>query len=85
MAGKNQEFPFTAVPGTDAEMFIQWKGTNLCIDFWCPCGQHCHFDGYFAHHLKCPTCGDIFEMGTQVLARRATEEPPFFVEMDASR
>jgi hypothetical protein len=61
---------FQPVDGTDATMFIQWKGTDVCIDFHCPCGQHGHFDGYFAYFLGCPNCGAVYEMGTQVRATK---------------
>lgn len=69
---------FDPVPGTDATMFIQWKGTDLCIDFQCPCESEenayaGHFDGYFAYYLQCPSCGAVYEMGTQVKARRLAE------------
>lgn len=69
---------FQPVPGTDAEMFIQWKGTDVCLDFHCPCQPDgsafsSHFDGDFAYHLRCTRCGAIYEMGTQVRARRVEE------------
>ena len=66
----SEQETFEPFPGTDAEMFIQWKGTNVCLDFDCPCGTSSHFDGWFAYALRCAACGSIFEMGTQVLARR---------------
>lgn len=28
--------------------FIQWKGTDVCMDFHCECGAHCHFNSDFA-------------------------------------
>jgi len=66
----NKEFPFTTPAGSDAEMFIQWKGTDVCLDFYCPCGTHGHFDGMFAYAVRCPHCNAIYEMGTQVIAKR---------------
>lgn len=78
-AGFHQEHydgepPFARPAGSDASMFIQWKGTDACIDFTCgACNENCHFDGYFAHYLRCP-CGAVYEMGTQVIARRVTDE-----------
>jgi len=42
--------------------FIQWKGTDFCMDFHCECGARCHFDGYFAYTVKCPHCGQGYEM-----------------------
>lgn len=72
MAGPNQEFPFTKPEGSDAEMFIQWKGTDLCMDFYCPCSTFGggHFDGAFAYYVRCTSCGQVYRMGTQVIARK---------------
>lgn len=63
---------FDPVPGTDATMFIQWKGTDVCFDFQCPCQPEefaAHFDGYYAYYVQCPACGSNYELGTQVRAR----------------
>jgi hypothetical protein len=62
-------------PETDAEVFVQWKGTHVCIDFYCPCGEHGHFDGYFAYSVQCPSCGALYDLGTQVRVRKV--ETPF--------
>lgn len=56
------------VEGSDASMFIQWQGTDVCVDFICDCGEQGHFDGYFAFVIQCPTCGQHYKMGTQVRA-----------------
>ena len=53
-----------------AEAFIQWKGTDVCFDFWCPCGGGGHFDGYFAYTVKCSDCGAVYEMPSHVYPRR---------------
>ena len=58
--------PFEQFPGTDAEVFIQWKGTEVCMDLHCPCGKHSHFDVDFAYYVRCPECGSVYELGTQV-------------------
>ena len=65
---------FRPHPGTDAETFIQWKNTTLCMDFYCPCGAHGHYDGDFANVVRCPKCDASFELGTQVLARRTEND-----------
>lgn len=46
--------------GTHA--FVQWKGTDVCMDFYCDCGEQSHFDGYFAYVVTCPACGQEWEM-----------------------
>ncbi len=50
-----------------ADVFIQWKGTNVCLDFHCyQCDTFSHFDGDFAYFLKCPTCGQHYGMPSVV-------------------
>lgn len=44
-------------PREPPSVFVQWKGTDACIDFYCPCGYHGHFDGPFAYGLRCRNCG----------------------------
>jgi len=47
--------------------FIQWKGTDLCMDMYCPqCGTHNHYDGEFAYNIRCGHCKAVFEMPTDV-------------------
>ena len=38
-----------------AEVFLQWKGTDACYDFYCPCSPDWpqHFDGYFGGTFAC--------------------------------
>ena len=54
--------------------FIQWKGTDVCMDFRCPCGEGGHFDGVFAYTVECPACHRRWEMAWHVLARESTPE-----------
>jgi len=71
--------PFTPFPGTDAETFIQWKGTQVCLDLYCSCSprEPRHFDADFAYYLRCPACGAVYETGTQLKMRRlAADEQP---------
>ncbi|MEU5156772.1 hypothetical protein [Glycomyces sp. NPDC021274] len=67
------EHPFTRPEGSDASMFIQWKGTDVCMDFMCQCGANVHGDGYFAYNVECGACGAFYELGNQVIAKRVTE------------
>lgn len=54
--------------------FIQWKGTDLCMDFNCPnCGCHNHYDGYFAYCIECDGCGQKFKLETEI-GFKAVEE-----------
>jgi hypothetical protein len=68
-----RQHPYVRPEGSDADMFIQWKGTQVCMDFYCPCGAHGHLDADFAYNVECPSCGSVFEMGTQVIAKRVDE------------
>lgn len=47
---------------TAPNVFIQWKGTDACLDLHCVCGVHGHFDGMFAYYLRCNACGRTYRM-----------------------
>lgn len=68
------EWSTRKLEGSEASMFIQWKGTDVCLDFRCPCGGGGHLDGYGAYSVRCPDCGRAFDLGQQVLARE-TDRP----------
>jgi len=40
--------------------WIQWKGTEVCMDIYCSCGKHSHIDADFAYYVECPSCGKIY-------------------------
>lgn len=67
------EHPFTRPEGSEADVFIQWKGTEVCMDFTCPCGAEGHVDASFAYFVHCPSCDTVFELGTQVIVKRNDE------------
>ena len=58
----------------DPHAFIQWKGTDVCMDFHCDCGAQCHFDGAFAYAVKCPHCGTVWQMPCLVKPRKMKPE-----------
>lgn len=42
-------------------LFIQWKGTTVCGDFACLCGNSGHICGAgFMYSIKCGSCGRTF-------------------------
>ena len=43
-----------------AHGWIQWKGTDVCMDIQCKCGYHFHIDSDFAYYVKCPKCCKIY-------------------------
>lgn len=60
--------------GTTPHCYIQWKGTDVCVDLYCTCGEHLHFDGWFLYFWKCPKCATTWEMGTAVVMRESNRE-----------
>jgi hypothetical protein len=57
-ANFNSDFP--VIEGTN--VFIQWKGTDVCLDFRCECGAEGHLDSDFAYSLRCAECGKSWSM-----------------------
>jgi len=41
---------------------IQWKGTDVCLDFSCACGGSGHVDGEFVYAIQCADCGTTYAM-----------------------
>lgn len=66
--GESAAFSYDAIEEPHA--FIQWKGTNVCMDFHCECGAHCHFDGDFAYVVQCPHCMTKWEMPFHLFPRK---------------
>ena len=62
MAVLSAQGPLVETEIDDPHVFIQWKGTDVCLDFYCSCGAGGHFDGYFAYAVKCPKCGAEFAL-----------------------
>lgn len=40
--------------------WIQWKGTDVCMDLHCKCGWHGHIDTDFFYYWKCSQCGTVY-------------------------
>ncbi len=55
--------------------WIQFKGTDLCMDVHCSCGEMTHIDGDFVYFIKCSACGKIYELNGHIeLIERRHEE-----------
>lgn len=67
-------------PEGDAHGWIQWKGTQVCMDVHCKCGAHCHVDADFAYFLKCPHCQRVYATGCNVKLIELNEEQRKHVE-----
>jgi hypothetical protein len=61
---------FDGVP----HIWVQWKGTNVCCDIHCECGEMSHYDGDFFYFFKCPACQRYWEVGTHVAIYPTTKE-----------
>ena len=73
---ETKEFALNAK--TDPHGWIQWKGTDVCMDVHCKCGHHSHIDGDFIYFLECPKCGTVYELNGHIqLIERNREEIDF--------
>jgi hypothetical protein len=62
--GKDPDRCAGRVSDQPTNVFVQWKGTNVCLDLHCVCGYHGHLDGDFAYYLRCGECGRVYRMPT---------------------
>jgi len=46
--------------------WVQYKGTDLCVDLHCECGHHGHYDGLFAYAMKCSKCTTPYAVGQNI-------------------
>ena len=68
-------------PEGDAYGWIQWKGTDVCIDLHCECGAHMHFDGGFFYNFACPHCGRKYATGMNIKLIELSEEESEVIEI----
>ena len=54
--------------------FIQWKGTQVCMDCCCTCGHSFHVDDDFTYAVQCPKCERRFEMSSVIEMREMPVE-----------
>lgn len=55
--------------------WIQWKGTDVCLDLTCECGQLTHLDSDFAYFVKCGLCGRVYALNGHIEIIQLKEEP----------
>lgn len=60
--------------------WIQWKGTNVCIDIHCFCGKLSHVDGDFLYFFECE-CGKRYGLSGYV---QMTEIPPEYDDVEGT-
>ena len=50
-------------PANTLTAFVQWKGSNVCIDVQCECGNDVHIDSVmFAYYFHCPECDRYYAL-----------------------
>lgn len=59
----------------NAHGWIQFKGTDLCMDVRCKCGERTHIDGMFVYFIKCGNCGAVYELNGHIELIERTGEP----------
>ena len=70
--------PFEGQP----HAWIQWKGTDVCMDVDCSCGAKFHIDAAFAYYVKCMGCNTVYEVGGHVKLYPMEYEPTTNVKID---
>jgi len=76
---KRQRFMAIELPRPTADqtdVFVQWKGTEVCADFHCECGSHQHICGeVFMYSIECLSCGQHYKVqSTLFLAKCEPQE-----------
>lgn len=59
---------------------LQWKGTDACLDFYCVCGVHLHFDAYFLYNVQCGHCQRYFHLNPNIEIIEIEETPQIFTQ-----
>jgi len=52
--------------------WIQWKGTNVCMDVHCECGARGHVDDDFTYFYRCWNCNTLWSVGQNVRLHKLT-------------
>jgi len=61
--------------------WVQWKGTDVCMDIYCECGHHSHIDAEFAYFVECPECGAVYSCNGHIEFIKLSEKPDSCVVM----
>ena len=56
--------------------WVQWKGTDVCMDVHCSCGCMSHIDAAFAYYVECPECSKKYACNGHIELVEITFEPP---------
>lgn len=66
-------------PQTPSYGWIQWKGTDVCMDVHCKCGHLAHVDAGFFYFYKCPACGSHYAVGQNIKLIELTDNEASYV------
>ena len=59
------------------QLFLQWKGIEICADFWCSCGKSAHVCGeMFVYRIQCGSCGKVFALPSTVELVEVADDDP---------
>ena len=64
--------------------WIQWKGTNVCMDVHCVCGAHAHVDTDFCYFLRCDHCSRVYRVECNLPLHELSPEAAAYLERSAS-
>ena len=64
--------------------WIQWKGTEVCMDVHCKCGELTHVDDSFTYHVKCGNCGTVYFCNGHIEFIELLNEPDSCVSVSSS-
>lgn len=59
--------------------WVQWKGTDVCMDIHCKCGELSHVDAEFAYYVKCSSCGTVYMCNGHTELIELEDEPDYCV------
>lgn len=73
-----------AVPDDQPHGWIQWKGTDVCVDLRCVCreddDEFGHYDGYGMYAIQCAKCGRVYRVMQNIgLVEATTDEQRQFL------
>lgn len=71
---KMERDPKNVAIAAGPHVWIQWKGTDVCMDVYCECGTHGHIDGDFTYSVKCADCGRAYQVSPWAALIPATPE-----------
>lgn len=72
--GELKDFDRQTKPTNMPFGWVQWKGTNVCLDIHCVCGTLSHLDADFAYYVRCPNCKRVYGVNGHVELVELTEE-----------